>query len=200
MTEFLQSMNLALVDVIAIAFIVLSGVHGLFRKLSGELAHVLGFLAAWFGGRWAFASTGRWLGENSQRDERMAAALAFLCAVFVALLLMILLRWVLRRVMTVVFEPHVDRIGGLFAGLFRGTLIVGLVFFAMNAIPYPPVNTIFGAESRFGRNVLAYSPDLKVFFEEHFSAASEAEEVPGTVPPPGDEQDVAGADEPEEGS
>ena len=196
MEEWLKSLNLNVVDLVAIIFILLSAIHGLIRKLSGELAHLIGFVVAWLVGRWAYGSVGTWLSEQTSLGARLGSAVAFLIAVLSALLLMILLRWGTRRAMTVVFEPHVDRVGGLVAGLVRGSLIVGLVFFAVTAFPNAFLNRVFGEESLIGRNVIFLSPKLESFFEAALEERAEegkraAAEEKGVAEEPPEEESAS---------
>ena len=65
-----------------------------------------------------------------------------------------LLGFVFRRIMKIVFEPAVDKPGGGFAGFVSGILAVLIVFMIMIQWPNDYLNRKFGEESVIGRVVV----------------------------------------------
>ena len=151
------------VDIIAVALVAISGVRGFFRGLSGELAQLAGTVGALLFGLLAYDPTTTWLMTYTVLgdDPRMARAVAFVGTILAASVAMVLLRYIVRRVVRVVVEGSADRWLGLAAGSVRTTLIVVILFLALNMIPHPYLNRVFGEESRIGRRVASLLPRLE---------------------------------------
>ncbi len=173
---------LNVIDIVALAFIAVCALHGLYRKLSGEIAHVLAALAAFILGIFLYRPFGNWRLGNTRLDERGAHAVAFLLTVLVAIVCMVALRFVVKRAMTVVFEPATDRIGGLFAGALRGAVIMAIVFVVMNVWPHDYLNRKFGHESLVGTLVLRLLPEARERMQTQVDKLR-GEKDPGEQPP-----------------
>ena len=148
-------------DIAALIFIVVSTLHGCFRGLSGELAHLVSVVVAFIFGLYFYQPFGSWLLENTRLTDQPARALAFLTTILVALVAMILLRFVLRRIMRIVFEEKIDKVAGCFAGFIRSSVIVIIIFLVMNLWPNEYLNRRCGEESVIGGLLLKYVPSLR---------------------------------------
>jgi len=153
--------TLSIVDVVALAFVVLNAIVGLVRKLSGELAQLVAAVAALVLGVTLHRPFGDWILANTGLEAGGARAAAFLLTVLTAVVCMLLMRAILRHAMKVVFDPVIDRIGGLVAGALRGAVIVAILFILMNIWPQPYLNRVFGKESTIGTLVVRYLPYVR---------------------------------------
>lgn len=151
----------SVVDVIALGFIVLGALQGFLRGLSGELAALIGTVAALALSVRYYRPFGGWVLAHSRLEGRPAFALAFLVVVIAAVLIMLLLRFGLKRIMKVVVEPGADRLGGLLAGTIRATVIVVIVFVTLNLFPNDYLNRVFGEESLTGTAVVRATPHAR---------------------------------------
>lgn len=156
----------SLVDTIAVVLVLFGTAIGLRRRLSGELAHVISMIVAVAVGFSVRRPLGEWLLENSRLSPAAAQVLALIGLIVLAALAMAAVRIVLRKAMRVVFEEHVDIIGGAVAGFVRAALFIAVVFLVMNMIPHEGLNRIFGETSFWGRIVNRYTPVLEEKIEE----------------------------------
>ncbi|NQT94380.1 MAG: CvpA family protein [Lentisphaerae bacterium] len=151
----------SIVDVVAVAVAAAVAVHGFFRRLSGEVAGLIGSVTALLMGLSLCRPLGAWLYEHTRLDEQPARAVAFLVTVIAALIVMVILRALLSKLMKLVFEPTTDRIGGIVAGFLRGTVYVILFFLLMNLWPHEYLNRVFGEESVIGTAVVEQIPFVR---------------------------------------
>jgi uncharacterized membrane protein required for colicin V production len=145
-----------LVDLAALAAIVLCTARGYRRGLSGELAQVIGLLVGLVLGLVAFEWSQDWLvREPAMADRPGNARFAAIAIAMVATLAGILLvRWLLRRVLSSTIPEGPDHAGGAVAGFLRGATWVSMAFLLANLVPIPEVNRIFGQESYVGRPIV----------------------------------------------
>ena len=165
-----------LVDVIALFIVVIGIVQGCFRRLSGELSHLISVVAAFVAGMFAFRPLGIWLVEHTRLTEKSAHVTAFIAVIVASLVLMALIRILLRRIMRVIIEEQVDRTLGGFAGFLRASVFVLVVFVIMNMWPHEYLNRIFGEESMIGRTVKSCMPVLQEAVESGKNSLEEAKQ------------------------
>lgn len=150
--------SLSPVDIVAFAALLAGVIQGYRRKLSGELARFVSLLTAFVLGLYACAPFGRWLVEHTRLQESSARGVAFVTLLAAAVGVMFAIRYVLGRVMRVLFEPTVDLLGGCVAGFLRALVLVILVFMCMNMWEHDYLNRKFGEESVVGTLVLRWVP------------------------------------------
>jgi len=156
----------SLVDVIAFAAVALGAVRGYFRGLSGELARVISLVAAFALGLRFYGPLSEWVLAYTRIAEENAPVAAFIITVLAAVVCLFLLRYLLKRVMKIVIEERADKTGGVIAGLLRTSVMVLIVFLALNLWPNERLNRIFGEESLIGRLVLKAAPRAREYVEE----------------------------------
>lgn len=159
--------TLCIVDVFALCFILLNALLGFHRGLSGELARAASVIVAFIIGLAAYEPVGQWLDQQSRLDPRGAAAAAFLVTVCAAFVIMLVLRLMLKRVLEIVIAERYDRAAGLLAGTARATVIVVIVFIAMNLLPNAYLNRTFGEESVVGTFLLRHMAQLETYLQEN---------------------------------
>ncbi len=153
--------TLSIVDMVAFGVIAIGGIQGFFRGLSGELARLAGTVIAFFAGTLLHEPAGQWISTNTRLEERPAQAMAFIATVLLAVVIMILMQMLLKKVITLVFAPGFDKTAGVLAGLLRMGLFVCLFFIAMNLLPVDTLNQLFGDSSIVGRFVIRYVPSVE---------------------------------------
>lgn len=141
---------MSVVDIVACVLIALGTLQGLLRGLSGELAELLSLVAAFVFGLWFHQPLAAWMQDNTRLSDRPAQTLAFAMTVLTALIVMLCLRFVVRRVMKVVIEARFDRVGGAVSGFARTSVIVLILFVLFNIWPHAYLNRVFGDESLIG--------------------------------------------------
>lgn len=127
-----QTMNL--LDSTILAVLVLGGLRGLLRGLLKELAAVAAFL---LGGWIAFK-------YHPQAAELLAGLLPSPAArilAFTALLILVglsahLLGNLLTSLINLALLGWVNRLAGLALGCFEGALVIGMIFYAIGAVPF----------------------------------------------------------------
>ena len=157
---------ISVVDIGASLVICLSALRGFLRGLSGEISQLISLAASLILGIFFREPFGRWLMGHTHLAAPTAHALAFTVTVFGALVVLILIGFVLRKIMKVVFEPGVDKPFGGLAGLLSGVLIVIIVFAAMNLWPHEYLNRKFGEESVIGRVIVKWMPKAEETVDE----------------------------------
>ena len=156
-----------LVDIAAFLLIALGALHGFIRKLSGELSHFISVLCAFIFGMWLRTPLGIWLQENTRLEEQPAEAVAFISTIIISLVILLCIQFLLRKIMTIVIEEKVDRIGGTIAGLLRATIIVIIIYIFMNLVHHDYLNQKFGEESLIGSLIKPHIAYIEEQVEEH---------------------------------
>lgn len=157
---------IGIVDLVALAFILLSTIMGYVRGLSGEVARLVGVVAAFVIGVLTYDPVASWLTVYSRLPERGARALAFAAIVLTAILSMFALRFVCKHAVRVVIDESFDKKGGMMAGALHSSLLVLMVFVALNMWPNKDLNRRFGQESAIGRLTLRMMPMLREQVEQ----------------------------------
>lgn len=171
-----MNMPFSVMDVLALAFLVLTTIKAVRRGLSGEFAHVFSFVPAFLAGLFGFPYCARWLVEHLKMEPEFAQAFAFIMAFVVALIVLLSVRLALRNLLKLSLPESLDRIGGLIAGLLRGGVIVLTVFILLNLLPHAPTNERFGEQSAIGRAVVARLPQMRAEVERRADARRRARE------------------------
>jgi len=170
MLEAIPPLNL--VDIVALGLIAIGGVQGLFRGLSGELARLIATVLAFVAGVSLHGAVGEWIQAHTRLADQSAHAVAFVATVVLAVLIMLSIRLVVKRLIKVVFADGVDKAMGVLAGLARMSVAVCIIFLIMNLIPHDYLNRHFGEESAIGSVVVRYVPTVRETLER--VAASES--------------------------
>jgi membrane protein required for colicin V production len=158
--------SLSVVDIAALILIGIGGIQGFFRGFSGELARLLGTVIAFIAGTLLHEPLGQWVTANTRLEERPAQTLAFVATVLVAIVIMILMRMLLKKMITLVFAGGFDKSVGVLAGLLRMSVLVCIVFIIMNMVPVAFLNKHFGEESVVGRFMIRYVPTVEKTLEK----------------------------------
>ena len=172
--------QLSLVDMIAILLVVIGGIQGFFRGLSGEIARLIGAILAFLAGIWLRQPVSVWIVENTRLEDRAATATAFTATVIIAFIIMLILRMVIKRLVKVVFAEGFDRSTGVIAGLLRMSIIVFIIFLCMNMIPHDYLNRVLGEESAIGRVVVKYVPMVRDVLKDNNLLHSNEDKQPVT--------------------
>jgi uncharacterized membrane protein required for colicin V production len=159
--------SFSIVDAVALIVIALSMLHGYRRGLSGEVAQLVGVVVALVLGLSGYQPTAAWLAEKTRLTEQSAWAVAFVAIVLGSSLVLITVRYLLGRVMKVVFNPAVDKVGGVVSGFLRSSLCVLILFIVMTLVPHSYLNRMFGERSMIGQLTLKLMPVVHRGFEEH---------------------------------
>jgi uncharacterized membrane protein required for colicin V production len=159
--------ELNLVDIAALILVGMGGIQGCIRGLSGELARLVGTLAAFAAGVTLQKPVGAWILEHTRLEDQPAHAVAFIATVLLAIIVMFLLRLVLKRIMKVVFTDGLDKVLGVCAGLIRMAVVACIIFLVMNLIPNDYLNRHFGEESAIGSVVVQYIPTIRETLENN---------------------------------
>jgi len=126
---------LSLVDILAMAIILLGIFRGVRIGLSGEIARLVALLAGLALGLYAYEPIAAWTVAQTGLTGLTAAIPAFALTAALAVLAMALLRAVLAGVIRFVVRDDFDRAGGGVAGFITSALFVLLVFLAMQMLP-----------------------------------------------------------------
>lgn len=169
------------VDIVASVFVLLSMLHGYKRGLSGEIAQLIGVLVGFCLGIAGYRPLAQWLADNTRVGGGVADVLAFVVILVVSTIVLILVRFVLGRVMKVVFDESVNKAGGLLAACLRAVFVTLIIFIVMNLVPHDYLNEQFGERSLIGRGTLRLLPVLQAEIEKRY------DEAPATEKPPVDE-------------
>ena len=152
---------LSLIDCVALALLAAGTVRGMLRGLSGELARLLSVVTALVAALWLYAPAGAWLAGNTRLQGRLALAAAFSVTLIAAVVAMVVVRFLLKRVMKVVIEERFDRRLGLAAGFGNTLMVIAIVFLLVNMWPHDYLNRKFGEESLIGTLVLRALPGVR---------------------------------------
>jgi uncharacterized membrane protein required for colicin V production len=157
----MQDLTYNIVDFVVLAALVIGLIQGLRRGLSGELARLIGTVAAVWAGWYFYHPLGAKLLNSTRLSEQDANAVAFflcLAGVFIAILL---LRLMLRRIMEITIKGGtLERLGGLCAGVLRMLLACAAIVFFLSLLPSEYIHTAVAEKSLFGRIITRHAPAL----------------------------------------
>lgn len=133
---------------------------GLKRGLSGELSRLISTAVVLTAGLRFYQTVGRLLADNTRlsEDPELALAVAFLLIVVCCALLFLILRLILRLIMTIKFNDKIDRSGGGVVGLLRGVLMALLCVYAIGLWPHEYLRNVVRKQSIIGQTVFRYAP------------------------------------------
>jgi uncharacterized membrane protein required for colicin V production len=143
--------SFTVVDIVAIALVLLGLLRGAARGLSKELAGLIsvgaGVLAGWYG----YRPLGDYLGRETRLEGAGAYAAAFVATLVGAYVLMRLVRLVLRSIMEFSFKGKIERVGGALTGLAKGLASAGILLFVFGLWPGGAISRHVTEDSFFGR-------------------------------------------------
>ncbi|MDI6774615.1 MAG: CvpA family protein [Verrucomicrobiota bacterium] len=149
------------VDIGAVVLLILGVLLGFSRRLSGELTCLISVVAAFVVGLFLCRPLTDWFLALERLGPQPARVLAFLAALVVAGVLMILARLGLARAIRVVFSEQADRLLGALAGLVRSLVLIAVIFIVANLVPSEFLNRQFGEASAIGRVVRKFMPAIE---------------------------------------
>ncbi len=120
------------IDIIFAGLLLVGVLRGTLRGLSGELASLLGFVAAVFIGWKMYTPLGQYLMETTQLSAFQAETVSFITILIAIMVLLWALRIVLKRIMAVTFKGLIERIGGGVLGLIRYGLFLTALILAVS--------------------------------------------------------------------
>ena len=154
------------IDAIALLLIILGGVQGLLRGLSGELALLLGALLAWITGVMLYEPLGNLVAQHTRLDSDQARIFTFLATAIAALILLLLFQKIIKGLISAILSKGFDRLAGLPAGLLRMTALVSIVFIAVRLTPDSIFRDFFGPPSLFGKLADRFVPTARQKWED----------------------------------
>ncbi len=153
----------SLADVAALLLLLWEVLWGLKRGLSGEGPRLCTTIITLGASLRLTQTVGGLLTRNSDRlaaAPDLAEAIAFLALVAFFALTFLVLRLLARLLLTVTFNPAIDRPGGVFAGILRGLLLVILAAWGIGLWPHPALRRRVREESVVGRTVHKIVPPV----------------------------------------
>lgn len=126
---------MTLLDIIILAVLALLGLRGLLRGLIKEAASLTALLlGGWLAYRFHTAA--------AAPLKALLPAAAAEVAAFVGLLLLVglaahLIGNLLTKLVSLALLGWVNRLGGIAIGVLEGALVLGMIFYAIAAIPFP---------------------------------------------------------------
>ncbi len=155
-----------LVDIIAVIVIVLCAVQGSMRGLSGELARLVGIVAAFIIGMICYGPVSAVIVAGSGISEGVARAIAFALVMICMMVASMFLSSILRKIMRIVLAPMLDRFLGCISGVLRSCIFVVIVILLMCMVPSERLNREFGEKSLLGRGLISLLPVARDKLEE----------------------------------
>ncbi|MBW2368996.1 MAG: CvpA family protein [Deltaproteobacteria bacterium] len=158
-----------LFDIVILVIIGFCLIRGGFRGLIKEVAAIVGVLGGFYGAYRYYQILGgilsKWISTDAYSN--IVSFLIIFCTVF---LIINILGIIIRYAMNIVFSGWLDCLGGVVFGLFKGALIVSVLFFALTT--FLPMGTPLIQQSKLApfvsevSEVMAQlvSEDMKVKF------------------------------------
>ena len=150
----------SIVDIVTLAVIAVGALMGLIRGLSGELARLVSTIAALLIGLRFYRPISKWASDSTRLTGDSALALGFVVIIIAVIVIMVLIRIIMKRMLKVVIEGGVERIGGLIAGVISTSVTVFMCFVILNLMPNSYLKRKFGEETIVGTVVRNTMPHL----------------------------------------
>ncbi len=157
------------VDIGAIVLVLLELWLGLRRGLAGTLFRLMSTLIILLAGLRLYQLFGRLLFQHTNLladNPEMTGALAFLLIILVLGVCFLVLRWLLRVLMTVVFNEKINRAGGGLVGALNGVALVFLIVYAAGLWPQAGMRRLFTQTSLVGQTVFRLCPRVALAMEQ----------------------------------
>lgn len=161
-------------DGAAVLFVLVCTYVGLRRGLTKELSGVVTILVVAGVAVYAYLPLSGWLEGHTGFTRETARPLALVLLVLASFLMLLLLRMLTGKVVSIQFVSWLDRLGGAIAGALSALLFVLLLFVIANALPPARWNAPFGESSWVGRTVLRYRADLARVIDQRVQRTREA--------------------------
>lgn len=141
------------VDLACAVFTIITLLIGIFRGVSGHLAHMLGLAGAAIASFWLFRPVSAFVHGLGCFKESAAAATVFsyVAIVLVAVLMFLLFRAILKRVLQLVVKQPFDSLIGALIGFLHAFIVLALVFASLSLLPDCAFRRAFCESSRIGR-------------------------------------------------
>lgn len=154
MTSFFQALSPGQwVDLACAVFAIIVLIIGVFRGVSGHLAHMLGLAGSAIASFWLFRPVRGFVHGLDCFKESQAAATVFsyVAIVLLAILLFLLLRAILKRVLQLVVKQPFDALIGALVGAIHAFVVMALAFASLSLLPDCAFRRTFCESSRVGR-------------------------------------------------
>lgn len=179
--------TLTTLDIIVMLFILLGALQGFFRRLSGEMARLIGTICAFILGTILHEPLGQWIADNTRLVNQEAQTATYVLTVVTALIFWIFFHRIIKKLLQMIVSAKFDIFAGIIAGAARMTLLALMVFVAINMWPDFPMKDKFGEKSFFGRRAIAITPTIeeqieKRQIEKPFEQNKDLEEDENTQP------------------
>jgi uncharacterized membrane protein required for colicin V production len=145
-----------LMDGAALLFVLIGAFIGLKRGLTRELAGVFTTVAAAGAALYAYLPLAHFLETHTSFTPGSVRPIALALVLFASFGIILLIRMLVGKLITVSFAEWFDRIGGAVAGFISATVFVLLIFVIANAMPPESWNAGFGDASLIGRTIRKY--------------------------------------------
>jgi uncharacterized membrane protein required for colicin V production len=174
-----------IVDLAALALVIIGILGGARRGLSGELARVIAIAASVYAAWYLSGPATEWLSARQPEwTQQKSLGVAFTALILAALIVSWLLRAALRSVMTFAFKGRLERIGGAVCGLLRGCIFAAVILLLLSLVPHEGLRYAVTEDSWTGRLV---GQKLLPFYEDIRERAPELGLPPTDRVAPGEE-------------
>lgn len=148
-----ESVQLTIIDYVALAFLAYGLIRGLIRGLAGELARLAGVALAVLAGWHLYEPIGNKISEFTRLTGQDSYLAGFVLTAGAVALIMLLARWSMKQLMELAFNPVLNRVGGALAGLLRASLLLSALFIGMSLCRVDYLRTKFTEESVVGSTI-----------------------------------------------
>ena len=148
------------VDVIAVTLLIRTGYIGFQLGLAAELIKLVGLTMGFFVGFRIYQGWGDVIARNSFLSIEWAAALALTILVVVVYLAVTRILRFFGNLVEVNFQDRLSQAGGLFAGLFRGVLMMSVILVVGLQLPSPYLQASIQEHSLSGHRISRMAPGI----------------------------------------
>jgi uncharacterized membrane protein required for colicin V production len=171
--------SLTTLDIVVLVFIALGALQGYFRRLSGEMARLIGTICAFVLGTLLHEPLGQWIASETRLVDREAETATYVLTVIAALVFWIFFHRIIKKLLQVIISAEFDKFAGTLAGTIRVTILALIIFVTVNMWPNLPLKEHFGDNSFFGRCAIAITPTIQEQIEKHQIEQPFTQENPG---------------------
>lgn len=147
-------------DVVVALILIIFGIRGYRRGLSGEVLQIVGLLASFILAYQFFQVIGTIIVEHSSIPVQIADISGYVIIFISINLLFFIIRKIVHKLMTFSFVAVLEKGGGIAAGVVRAICMISIIYVLIGMLHIPHLTGYIIERSFTGRYIITISPHI----------------------------------------